>query len=56
VARKIAQTVTVLKLSRFDLKYSCGPLAHMHLMDSIHRYGTEVIPRVHALLAQANAA
>lgn len=56
VARKIANTVAVLKLSRFDLKYSCGSLAHTHLMDSIHRYGTEVIPRVHALLAQVNAA
>ncbi len=50
VARKIAATVTALGLSRFDMKYSAGPLAHALLMRSIELYGREVMPRVRALL------
>ncbi|KQY63908.1 LLM class flavin-dependent oxidoreductase [Nocardioides sp. Root140] len=50
VARKIATTVETLGLSRFDLKYSNGTMPHEQLMDSIGRYGTEVIPRVRELL------
>ncbi|HEY9562168.1 MAG TPA: LLM class flavin-dependent oxidoreductase [Nocardioides sp.] len=51
VAQKIADTVRKLSLSRFDLKYSNGTMPHAQLMDSIGLYGTEVIPRVRALLA-----
>jgi probable LLM family oxidoreductase len=50
VAAKIARTVAVLGLSRFELKYSAGPLEHAALMRSIGLYGREVRPRVHALL------
>lgn len=51
VARKIAATAAALDLSRFDLKYSHGSLPHDAMMQSIERYGTEVIPRVRELLA-----
>ncbi|RYE78077.1 MAG: LLM class flavin-dependent oxidoreductase, partial [Myxococcales bacterium] len=44
-------TVQALGISRFDLKYSNGTMPHEQLMDSIGRYGTEVIPRVRELLA-----
>jgi probable LLM family oxidoreductase len=50
VARKIADTVRALGISRFDMKYSAGTLAHPILMRSIELYGREVIPRVRALL------
>jgi probable LLM family oxidoreductase len=52
VARKIAATATALGLSRFDLKYSAGTLPHELMMQSIERYGTDVAPRVRALLAE----
>jgi alkanesulfonate monooxygenase SsuD/methylene tetrahydromethanopterin reductase-like flavin-dependent oxidoreductase (luciferase family) len=51
VARKIAATVTALRLSRFQLKYSAGPLPHDKLMTCIALYGGTVIPLVHELLA-----
>ena len=51
VARKIASTARTLGLTRFDLKYSAGTLPHDLMMRSIELYGTEVIPRVHELLA-----
>ena len=50
VARRIADTVTVLGLQRFDLKYANGPMPHEHLLRAIELYGTEVVPRVRALL------
>ncbi|MEE6286296.1 LLM class flavin-dependent oxidoreductase [Georgenia sp. MJ173] len=50
VARKIADTVRQLGLSRFDLKYSNGPMPHRHTLEAIRLYGTEVIPRVRELL------
>ncbi len=50
VARRMVATITALGLSRFDLKYSAGPLAHEKLMASIALYGREVIPRVRAML------
>ncbi|MBC8088752.1 MAG: LLM class flavin-dependent oxidoreductase [Phycisphaerae bacterium] len=53
VARKIAATARALGLTRFDMKYSAGHLAHDALMRSITLYGREVIPRVRALLAAA---
>jgi probable LLM family oxidoreductase len=51
VAAKIVRAATGLGASRFDMKYSAGTLPHEHLMRSIELYGTEVIPRVHQLLA-----
>ena len=51
VATKIATTARALQLSRFDLKYSAGHLPHDLLMRNIELYGTEVAPRVRALLA-----
>jgi probable LLM family oxidoreductase len=53
VARKIAATVTGLGLQRFDLKYTTGPVPHEALLRGIELYGSEVIPRVRALVAEA---
>ena len=50
VARKIATTVRALGVSRFDLKYSAGPLGHGALMECVRLYGEAVAPRVQALL------
>jgi probable LLM family oxidoreductase len=50
VAAKIARTVQALGLGRFDLKYSNGAMPHDELMRTVELYGTEVIPRVRALL------
>ncbi|MGJ5080532.1 LLM class flavin-dependent oxidoreductase [Bradyrhizobium sp. HKCCYLS3013] len=52
VARKIAATIKALGLSRFQLKYSAGPLPHAKLMRSIELYGRVVVPRVRELLAE----
>ena len=51
VARKIAGTVRGLGLSRFDLKYSAGPLSHARLMRCIELYGRRVAPLVRDMLA-----
>ena len=51
VARKIAETARTLGLSRFDLKYSAGPLPHGKLMRCIELYGTRVVPLVREMLA-----
>lgn len=51
VARKIAATVTALGLSRFQLKYSAGPLSHEKLMHSIGLYGRSVIPLVREMVS-----
>jgi hypothetical protein len=51
VARKIAATASALGISRFDLKYSAGPLAHSATMRGIELYGTTVIPMVRELMA-----
>ncbi len=53
VARRIAATVKALGLSRFQLKYSAGPLPHEKLMRSIELYGRKVIPRVREILEGA---
>lgn len=50
VARKIATTVKTLGLSRFEMKYSSGPMPHDVLMRSIELYGTGVIPLARELL------
>ncbi|WP_434289510.1 LLM class flavin-dependent oxidoreductase [Celeribacter sp. SCSIO 80788] len=52
VAQKIAATVTILGLDRFDLKISSGPVSHEALMDTIRLYGEEVAPRVREILAK----
>lgn len=55
VARRIADTVKALGLSRFEMKYSSGPMPHAQLMQSIERYGTQVMPLVRSLLDEAAA-
>jgi hypothetical protein len=51
VAAKIALLKKNLGVDRFDLKYSNGTLPHTAMMRSIELFGTEVAPRVAALLA-----
>ncbi|CDM62543.1 MULTISPECIES: LLM class flavin-dependent oxidoreductase [Rhizobium] len=51
VARKIAETVKGLGLSRFQMKYSAGPMMHENLLSSIELYANKVIPQVRNLLA-----
>ncbi len=51
VARKIAGTVRTLGLSRFQMKYSAGPLSHEKMLGSIALYGEKVIPLVRDMLA-----
>jgi probable LLM family oxidoreductase len=51
VARKIVATAKALNISRFDLKYSAGPLPHEKMMRSIELYGRKVIPLVRDMLA-----
>lgn len=50
VATKIANTVRLLGLSRFNMKYSSGTLPHDALMKSIELYGTKVMPRVREMV------
>lgn len=50
VARKIARTVKLLGLQRFEMKYSSGPLPHDRLMHSVELYGTKVAPMVRDML------
>jgi probable LLM family oxidoreductase len=52
VARKIAAHARVLRISRFDMKYSVGRLPHDRLMRSIELYATSVIPMVRDILSQ----
>ncbi|EHJ95492.1 LLM class flavin-dependent oxidoreductase [Agrobacterium tumefaciens] len=49
VAEKIAKTVKTLGISRFQMKYSAGPMEHEKLMQSIELYGSKVVPRVREL-------
>ncbi|MDQ0755692.1 LLM class flavin-dependent oxidoreductase [Arthrobacter sp. B3I4] len=51
VAAKIALLKQNLGVDRFDLKYSNGTLPHAAMMRSIELFGTEVAPRVDALIA-----
>jgi probable LLM family oxidoreductase len=51
VARKIVATAKSLGISRFDMKYSAGPLSHDKLMSSIELYGSKVIPLARDMLA-----
>lgn len=52
VAQRIVNTIEVLDLDRFTLKYASGPTPHEQLMKSIELYGTKVIPRVREILAE----
>ena len=56
VARRIARTIGLLGLSRFDLKYSVNQLPHEVLMEGIELYGTRVIPLVREMLASPEIA
>ncbi|WP_417694099.1 LLM class flavin-dependent oxidoreductase [Roseibium sp.] len=51
VAKRIAKTMKTLGLSRFDLKYSTGPMPHAQLMKSIELYGRKVIPLVRDMMS-----
>src|SRR5882762_6722385 len=51
VATKLAATIRLLGLSRFDLAYALGRVPHEQRMETIGLYGREVIPRVRELLA-----
>ena len=55
VARKIARTVRTLRLSRFQLKYSAGPLPHERLMRCIELFGKEVAPAVREMARTVTA-
>lgn len=46
VAKKIAATVKALGVTRFDMKYSAGPLSHAKMMRCIELYGRKVMPLV----------
>jgi alkanesulfonate monooxygenase SsuD/methylene tetrahydromethanopterin reductase-like flavin-dependent oxidoreductase (luciferase family) len=52
VAAKIITTSRALGLSRFNLKYSSGTLAHDAMLTAIELIGTKVAPRVRDALAQ----
>jgi len=51
VARKIVASVQALGISRFDMKYSAGPLSHAKMMRSIELYGRKVIPLVREMMS-----
>jgi probable LLM family oxidoreductase len=53
VATKLAASIQLLGLSRFDLAYALGRVPHEQRMATIELYGREVIPRVRELLATA---
>jgi probable LLM family oxidoreductase len=53
VARRIAEVVRTLSLSRFHLHYAIGRVPHEQRMAMIELFGHEVIPRVRELLAAA---
>jgi alkanesulfonate monooxygenase SsuD/methylene tetrahydromethanopterin reductase-like flavin-dependent oxidoreductase (luciferase family) len=56
VAKKIAATVTALGVTRFDMKYSTGPMPHDQLCDGIRLYGEKVIPMVKDMVAAVQIA
>ena len=51
VATKLAASIRLHGLSRFDLAYAVGRVPHEQRMATIDLYGREVIPRVRELLA-----
>src|SRR5262249_53930238 len=56
VARRIAEVVRTLSLSRFHVHYAIGRIPHEQRMAMIELYGREVIPRVRELLAAVTEA
>ena len=54
VATKVAASIRLLGLSRFDLAYATGAVPHEQRMAMIDLYGREVIPRVRELLAETS--
>ena len=50
VARKIVASVNALGISRFNMKYSAGPLSHEKMMRCIELYGRKVIPLVREMM------
>jgi len=50
VARKIVASAKALGISRFDMKYSAGPLSHDKMLRSIELYGRKVIPLVREMM------
>jgi probable LLM family oxidoreductase len=53
VARRIADAVGKLGVSRFDLIYSGGPLPVSARLKAVELYGTKVIPLVRDMLAES---
>lgn len=51
VAQKVAWAIETLGVERFDLKYDAGT-SHAENLRSIELFGTEVVPRVRALLGE----
>ncbi len=51
VAQKMAASMKALGATRFQLKYTSGPVPHEALLRCIELYGTQVLPRVRELLA-----
>lgn len=56
VARKMAQTIIDLDLGRFDLIYVAGPQRTSARLRAVELYGTEVLPMVRELVADARRA
>ena len=52
VARRIAASLGVLGASRFDFVAGASRMPQVDVLESIQRFGTEVVPRVRALLAE----
>jgi alkanesulfonate monooxygenase SsuD/methylene tetrahydromethanopterin reductase-like flavin-dependent oxidoreductase (luciferase family) len=50
VAAKIARYVRALGLGRFQLVYSVGATPHDKKMETLERYGRDVIPMVRQML------
>jgi alkanesulfonate monooxygenase SsuD/methylene tetrahydromethanopterin reductase-like flavin-dependent oxidoreductase (luciferase family) len=55
VAQKIARNLPALSATRFDLKYGMAGLPHDAVMTNIELYGSQVVPRARALLAENDA-
>lgn len=55
VAKKMAKTIKLLGIERFDLKYVTGPVPHQDLMNCIRLYGEKVMPMVRDILASDKA-
>lgn len=53
VAKKIANAMKALDVTRFDMVYGQGPQKASARLKSIELYGKEVIPRVRELLAES---